>query len=237
MVGNKLKSTYSQMASISRVFNTIPTSGSGGYCIDYADFDSQTYLSELFELGGLFGAFMRDNSLNALNIKQQFGLLPANNLYPDANLYPEGVTGGKLLPNDYQSCWYDDMYTKPFGSVQCQYKDGNNNDNLFIYYLTGFDENSDVETYQTYDLSNNEIIKNGTWSQNTILAICQAIAANIQGVTYMPVEFVGRGLPYVEVGDTFEILTKANDSITTIVLHRILTGDQTLTDTYKSNGA
>jgi hypothetical protein len=52
----------------------------------------------------------------------------------------------------------------------------------------------------------------------------------------MPVDFVGRGLPYVEAGDTFEVLTKLNDSITTIVLNRTLTGDQTLKDQYKSTG-
>lgn len=232
----EVNAAYSLMLNISKTFLPIPNQN-GGYNLDYEDFDSQTYLSELFELGGLFGAFMRDNSLNALNIKQQFGLLPANNLYPDPDLYPEGVTGGKLLPNDYQSCWYDDEYTKPFGVIQCIFKDSGNNENIFMYYLTGYDENSDINSYGVYDLSDNAIIQNGTWTTLQIQAICEAIAANIDGVTYMPVEFVGRGLPYVEIGDTFEILTKSNDSITTIVLHRILTGDQTLTDTYKSNGA
>ena len=50
----------------------------------------------------------------------------------------------------------------------------------------------------------------------------------------MTVDFAGRGLPYVEAGDTFEILTKSNDSITTIVLNRTIKGEQTLTDEYKS---
>ena len=50
----------------------------------------------------------------------------------------------------------------------------------------------------------------------------------------MPVEFTGRGLPYVEAGDTFEILTKSNDSITTIVLNRTIKGEQCLIDSYKS---
>ena len=50
----------------------------------------------------------------------------------------------------------------------------------------------------------------------------------------MTVDFAGRGLPYVEEGDTFEILTKSNDSITTIVLNRTIKGEQTLTDEYKS---
>ena len=52
----------------------------------------------------------------------------------------------------------------------------------------------------------------------------------------MPVDFKGRGLPYVEAGDTFEILTRSGDSITTIVLNKTTTGEQTLTDNYKSTG-
>ena len=64
--------------------------------------------------------------------------------------------------------------------------------------------------------------------------ICNNIANNIENVRYMPVDFAGRGLPYVEAGDTFEILTKSNDSITTIVLNRTIKGEQTLTDEYKS---
>ena len=79
-----------------------------------------------------------------------------------------------------------------------------------------------------------DYIKSNLWTENQIKAICTTIADNLEGVRYMPVDFVGRGLPYVEAGDTFEILTKSNDSITTIVLDRTLSGEQTLTDSYKS---
>lgn len=199
-----------------------------------SEFNNITYLSSMLELTGKFGKFDRQEIFNIINIKQQFGLLPDTDLYPDSDLYPKGVTGGKLLPQDYQSCWYADEYTKPFGKIVCQYKNTGNNDRILNLYLEGFDNDSPIDSYLVYDITNNEVIKGGTWTKANIRAICERIAASISGVTYMPVEFVGRGLPYVEAGDTFEILTKSNDSITTIVLNRTLTGDQTLTDSYKS---
>ena len=190
--------------------------------------------SSYLETFGLFGRLDRSNAFELVNIKRQFGLEPGVALYPGLNVHPEGVTGGKLIPQDYQSCWYDDEYSKPFGAISCQYKDTNNEDALYTYYLSGYDEDTDINTYQVYSLANNEIIKHSTWTSAQIEAICEAIADNIEGVQYMPVDFVGRGLPYVEAGDTFEILTRSNDSITTIVLNRTITGEQTLTDSYKS---
>jgi hypothetical protein len=199
-----------------------------------SDFNNINYLSAMLELTGNFGRFARDELFTMINLKQQFGLLPDTDLYPSGSLYPQGVTGGKLFPEDYQSCWYDDEYTKPFGKVVCQYKNTSDKECIFNLYLDGFNSNTPIDTYQVYDISNNEIIKGGTFTKATIRGICETIAANISGVRWMPVDFVGRGLPYVESGDTFEILTKSNDSITTIVLNRTLTGEQTLTDSYKS---
>lgn len=206
----------------------------GGYCPDLEGFKLYDFLDSLLEIDGVFGAYNRFNNFATINIKQQFNLNPAAALYPDTDLYPEGVTGGKLLPQDYQSCWYEDEYTKPFGMVQCVYKDSNNQDIIYQLYLTGYDETSDQNKYQIYDISDNSIIKESTWTGAQIQAFCETIAANIEGVTYMPVDFVGRGLPYVEAGDTFEILTASNDSITTIVLNRTISGEQVLTDSYKS---
>lgn len=232
-----IKSSYSAYRNMKLSFNRkkkkVPNLGNV-YCLDFNSYDLQKYIVAYFETVGVMGVFGRDGAVDMIDIKQKFSLLPDNALYPDDDLYPEGVTGGKLLPNDYQNCWYGDYYSKPFGAIQCQYKDSNNDDCVFILYLTGYDENSDQTQYQVYDLSDNYIIQQGVWTQAQIQTICNNIASNISGVTYMPVEFVGRGLPYVEAGDTFEILTKSNDSITTIVLNRTISGEITLTDTYKS---
>ena len=201
------------------------------------NFDLREFTQATTELRGGFLYVDHFNVIKLVDIKQQFGLHPSNSLYPGDDVYPEGVTGGKLLPQDYRSCWYDDEYTKPFGAIYCEYKNTSQEDASFTLYLTGFNSSSPADSYQVYDLTGNSFITEYAWTQAQIQAICNVIADNIDGVTYMPVEFTGRGLPYVEAGDTFEILTKSNDSITTIVLNRTLSGEQTLTDQYKSTGS
>lgn len=206
------------------------------YSYDPSKIDYVQLMVAALELQGEFGNMNHLNEFVLLNIKQQFALLPETTLYPSGTLYPEGVTGGEIIPNDYQSCWYDDEYTKPFGAIHCIYTDSNDVQNDFTYYLTGYSASTQTDDYLVYELSENAIIQMYKWTHAQIQDICETIASNIDGVTYMPVDFVGRGLPYVEAGDTFEVLTKLNDSITTIVLNRTLTGDQTLKDQYKSTG-
>lgn len=217
------------------LFLTVPKEQNGAsYYINYADVKFKDFVDSFFECAGVFGRYTRTNQIEICDIKQQFGLRPNTSLYPGLTLYPSGVLGGSIRTEDYQSCWYDDEYTKPFGAVSCSYTDSNNNECLFVMYLDGFDENSPIGSYQTYDLSDNAFIAANIWSAAEIQAICETVADAVEGVTYMAVDFIGRGLPYVEAGDTFEILTRSNDSITTIVLNRTLSGDQTLTDNYKS---
>ena len=205
-----------------------------GYLYDPALLNYYQAFQDYTELLGEFFTLRRDGGPKIINIKRQFGLLPDTDLYPGASLYPEQVTGGKLLPVDYQSCWYDDEYSKLFGKITVKYRDSNNTDQVYVHYFNGITASDDENSYYTYDLSQNKIITSWLWTSTQITEICEIIANNLEGVRYMPVDFVGRGLPYVEAGDTFEILTRSNDSITTIVLNRTITGEQVLTDSYKS---
>ena len=225
---------YSFITSWEREVRTIPNLGTRYTVPNVRNIDLRPLVESMVELKGLFAGIDRFGKFFELNIKRQFYLAPDDELYPGSNLYPQGVTGGELYPEDYQSCWYDDYYSIPYGKVECQFKNTSNIDCVYEVYFGGFDEYSDINSYKTYFLNDNAIIKDSLWYESDIASICQNIIDNLEGVTYMPVDFVGRGLPYVEAGDTFEILTKSNESITTIVLNRTLTGEQTLTDSYKS---
>ena len=199
----------------------------------YENIDMIRVANAMAEINGCIWSLSRGKS-KIIDIKKQFNLTPDTSLYPGSSVYPQGVNGGRLLPEDYQSCWYDDEYTKPFGAIVCRYKNTNNEEYIYTLYLTNFDEDTPTNNYQVYLLNDNFIIQNALWTEQQIADICNTIANNISGVQYMPVEFTGRGLPYVEAGDTFEILTKSRDAITTIVLNRTLTGEQVMTDKYKS---
>ena len=230
-----IKSDYDFLTSPRLEFLASTDPDTGFYYHNLATTESNgERLSALIELCGMFGSVDRNNKIELLDIKRKFGLLPSTSQYPSNSLYPEGVTGGRLLPNDYQTCWYDDVYTRPFGRIVCVYKDSNNNDKSYIEWFSGYSYTSDPDSYLTYDISNNYYIRNYQWTRAQIVKMCGVIRSSIEGVQYVPIELKGRGLPYVQPGDTFEILTKSNDSITTIVLNRTLEGEQTLTDTYKS---
>jgi len=236
-----LKSTYSALGDYSAYPITwklfYSHSRLGDYSRpDYTEYNFQDDVNSWLERMGYFGYFGRDGAFKILNLKRQFALLPSNTLYPEYSLYPGGPTGSSIKKEDYQSCWYDDEYTKPFGVVQCTYTNSNNENCIYVLYLPGFDGDTDTSSYNIYDFSDNTLAQSKLWTETDVANFCDLIANAIDGVQYMPVSFTGRGLPYVEAGDTFEILTKANESITTIVLNRTLTGDQTLTDSYKSTG-
>ena len=201
---------------------------------DESKIDYIAAFNAILELSGLFGTLDRSEKLHLINIKRQFNLLPSSSEYPGESVYPEGTVGGRIIPEDYQSCWYEDEYTKPYGRIVCNYKNTNNEDALYELYINGFGSSSDLNDYQTYEISGNSHIAMYTWTEASIATICQNIAANLAGVSYMPVQFTGRGLPYVEAGDTFEILTASGDSITTIVLNKTTSGEQCLTDEYQS---
>lgn len=229
---NRQKTTYNQSGDVTGKSNTTRTEylpNGNASKINIAD-----YYAGVVEISGLFVRLNRYGDAEKVDIAQNFILTPYETLYPNTNLYPQGAVGGKIFPQDYQSCWYEDDYTLPYGAIDVVYKSSSTEEEFLRYYFNGFDEDSIEGTYRIYDISDNYCIKNNTFTEVQITAFIQNIVTKLAKVRYMPVEFIGRGLPYVEPGDTFEILTKSNDSITTIVLNRTLSGEQVLTDSYKS---
>ena len=198
------------------------------------NFDVYKVLDAALELIGCFMNIPRGGNAAIINIKQKFGLDPSNTLYPGEGLKPLAVTGGSIVPSDYQTCWYDEHYILPFGAILIAYKVSGNVDTQQKIYITGYNDTSDESTYQVYPLTDNMILQNRISTDEEMQTIAGIIGGNIQGVTYMPVKLLGRGLPYVEPGDTFEVFTSANDSVTTIVLSRTLKGEMVLTDEYVS---
>jgi hypothetical protein len=204
------------------------------YFVNYSDIDVNKLTNSFFEIIGKFGEFSRDGGIDIRDIKEVFHLLPNENLYPNNSLKPLGVNGGSIHPDDYQTCWYEEYYSLPYGMIRANYTDSNGNNAIYNYYLNGYDTSTDATSYQIYEMSDNYFLTKNRISDSLMDSICGLIEEAITDVTYMPVKLVGRGLPYVQPGDTFEVLTATNDSITTIVLSRTLKGEMVLTDEYVS---
>ena len=232
---------YTTLTNAENLTYNIPiVDGPQGWRINYTDFDLQSIMNAYMELNGAFGYLNRNAGLDIMNIKEKFNLVPSDTLYPGTALYPQKVTGGSILPQDYESCWYGDVYRKPYGMIIATYKylvtvGGEVQEATAMYraYINGFSESNDENSYLTYVLDN-VILQHEHFEAATISAFCTKIAEVLTDIKYMPVKLVGRGLPYVEAGDTFEVLTPTNDSITTIVLSRTLKGEMVLQDEYTS---
>ena len=233
----KLKNDYSALLNVKLTFNRYKfESGGTNYRLSFEGANVQDYINAYCAIRGQFGMFDEGGALTFRDIKEQFNLLPSTSLYPGTSLTPEGVTGGSILPQDYQTCWYDDDYKLPYGMVQVEYVDNYGTEQIKRHFLDGYNENTDARTYQVYYVSKNVALESPVWTNAMIEMVCEWIADAIDGVTYMPVKLVGRGLPYVKPGDTFEILTSSGDSIITIVLERTLKGEMNLVDEYLSVG-
>ena len=211
---------------------TIPM---GVYGPNFGDgFSNRQVFHDCMELLGCFGNY-RDGYMKIVNVRLQYDLPSDEDLYPGTALYPGEDTGGSILPQDYQTCWYDEDYTKPFGRILIYYTNEGDIDTYVDYWIGDYDSNSDPNTYQTYMVTKeNLLLKDTKYQEYQIYRMAYEISENIAEVSYMPVKLVGRGLPYVQPGDTFEVLTATNDSITTIVLSRTLKGEMVLTDEYVS---
>lgn len=197
---------------------------------EFLNMDLRSFLENELELQGKFARVNRENEIEIIDIKKQFYLKPNTDLIPDENLKPLGVNGGSIGKHMYSECWYEESYTKPYGAAYAKYKGTDNADYEMYVYCPGFNEETDLSEYVLYDITNNEIIKNGTHTDEEIQNILQTIVDSISGVTYVPVQLKTVALPYVEIGDTLEVLTENNDSITTIVLKRSTSGESYITD-------
>lgn len=183
------------------------------------------------ELRGLISYTQRSGKAKVIDIAQNFGLTPAEDLYPGTNRYPQSASGGNILPGDTVSCWYSDKLSIPYGAVKFTYKNENGNSINMLIYINEFGESSKPDTFQTYDFADNYILRDENFTQAQIMSIMEDFINKLAKINYIPVEIKFRGLPYVEAGDTVEIRTNDNDDIFTIIFRRTLTGEQCLFDT------
>lgn len=197
---------------------------------EFLNLDLREYLESELELTGKIARVNRENKLEIIDIKNQYLLKPSEELTPSEGLKPRGVIGGSIDKYMYSSLWYQENYSLPFGAVYCKYRNTDNEDAEEVLYLEGFSDETDLSTYQVYDITDNSNIKNTTHTQAEIIAILQNIAEAVEGVSYVPVELDTVALPYIEPGDTLEVLTENNDSISCIVFRRTLSGESYIKD-------
>lgn len=87
-----------------------------------------------------------------------------------------------------------------------------------------------------YDISNNYLIQNSTFTSERINELLKNFGRSIQNIQYMPCELEMVGLPYIEAGDVVEVETEEGRFIT-LVERRTLNGIQSLGDDLQSQAS
>lgn len=152
-------------------------------------------------------------------------LYPSATLYPSSGLYPGGMSAQENIPSaSYKmgSLDIEKYTTAPIDGVQIIDKD-----NHQIAYAG---ENAPLNIFT---VNGNPFVYN--LEQSKLDTIANNLYEAIQGISYIPLKFDMIGLPYLECGDYINIQV-GNTMKSTYILHRILSGEQALTDRIETKG-
>ena len=183
--------------------------------------------SAVFETSAEFGQLSRVTDLfEGVSLSRE-RLFPADDLYPANDLYPQGVSES-TFKSMYEKLWTDSVGEQKFRKLYITYKglDEEQREKEFVLERT---VNADGTT--DYYCDDNWLFKNLVWTAAQVGDYADAMVLKMRGIKWFPFEMWCAGLPYIEVGDELEIISK-DGTYTSYVLQRTLNGIQNLKDTY-----
>lgn len=154
-------------------------------------------------------------------------LLPADTLYPNNALYPDGAQESAFR-SQYSKLWADEGNVHKWRYLIITYKglDGEGNEQDYTLQRTVNNDGTD-----NYNCSDNWLFRNLVWTAEQIGEYADAMVAKMRDITWFPFEMWAAGLPYLETGDEIEI-PLGEETYTSYILQRQLKGIQNLEDTY-----
>lgn len=180
-------------------------------CMEEETYSPNEALEGCLEILGAFGRRNRDGQFEIKLIDDGF----ANPVYA-------------LPKSEYSDCWYEEHPTLPYGKVGCNYI-GTDGEEAYIE-----EKIQNVEPYQTYDLSNNPIIKNVKFTVEEIQALLDVFASNVQNISYVATDISALGLPFLEGGDVIDVEVGNGETIRAFIESRTLSGVNSLRDKFDS---
>lgn len=179
-------------------------------------------LQAICEINGCFGQVNKYGKVNYVYMDKS-GLYPAEDLFPDDNLYPIDFREGKTEQFSHykkDSTTYEDYLVNSIDRVQIRQEEG---DIGAIYGPEG----------NCYVIQGNFLVygKNA----NELLEIAATVYNQISGISYRPCRISAPALPWVEPGDGIICYT-TDDVIETYCLKRTMKGIQRMMDTYEATG-
>lgn len=87
---------------------------------------------------------------------------------------------------------------------------------------------------QTYEMKDNAVLLNNSFTEDEVMEILQEMGENIRNIVYLPSEIDMRGKPHLEAGDSIQVINP-NISFQTFISRRTLSGIQSLMDSIENN--
>lgn len=193
----------------------------------FADVTLRELQSAAFEIDCQFGQLDRETDLFSGVELNRSRLLPADTLYPDNALYPNGAQESAFR-SQYSKLWADEGNVRKWRYLIITYKglDENQQEKDFTLQRTVNADGTD-----DYNMSDNWLFRNLIWTATDIGSYADAMVLKMRDITWFPFEMWCAGLPYLETGDEIEI-PLGEDTYTSYILQRQLKGIQNLQDTY-----
>ena len=183
----------------------------------------ETILKWICQINGRYGRMTRDGKFEYVNLEGT-GLYPSLTLYPSPYLYPNRTEVDNIEEALYvmDSIAFEKYEVQVIDSVQLADKDNH------IIATAGSNIPLNIFT-----ISGNPFI----WgkSQQELNTIANNLFDTVNSCYYVPMKLDMVGLPYLECGDYVGVMVR-NTVLRTVILHRILTGEQALMDNIEARG-
>ena len=193
--------------------------------IDAIKLNGRDVLVACEQINGTFGHFDRNGVLQHIVLDPNCELLPAEDLYPSDNLFPGSIDEATsnifdetMEPYLCISCKHEEYTVQPIDKVRICQEEGD------IGAIYGNGDNC-------YTLEGNYLVFGKSAAELEQIAI--GVYGRISGRKYIPYEYNGKGLPYVEVGNSILIRP---DNVSTYIMKRTLSGIFALKDNYSATG-
>lgn len=213
------------------------------YFSKFLNLDNRKLLESCVEILGKFGRMNRYGYFEMLKLAEVIvqGLFPSFEEYPRNILYPmdyglavfDSNEQEIITNNEAIDLWYEKQYIG-FERLICRYMssevlDGSGNP-VEVLYETSWED----EGLLTYDVSDNYIIRDNTWTASQIEDLLVNLVISLQDIKFYPAEVSMVGLPYIEAGD--EMLVSCHGhQLLVLNLSRTLNGIQALRDKAKTD--
>lgn len=226
--------------------NELDTAGLYSFLKPILFLNMRNLLEGCVELLGKFGRMGRNGYFELISIAEVMldSLFPSDSLYPANNLYPMewrlrtvNSEDEEIISNNASiDLWYENEFIE-FGKLICEYQnseilDENGNPTQAVFESSW--EGKGYGKRYVYDVSNNEIIKNNTYTTAEITALLAPLLGVVRKIRYYPAEVSMVGLPYIEAGDQMRIHCHGHQ-ILVLNLSRTLNGIQVLRDKVKTD--